>query len=372
MPAMLVGHGINISGAWSSLQRIAEIANIPVATTLKGKSAFPERHALSLGVFGFGGHPLAEEYLLSDEIDVLIIIGTSLGEFQTNSWDPRLSYRRTIIQVDIDPLEIGKNYPVNMSIVGDANSILKALAYELVTFPHETHNHTTNALAQMQEKINRFYNAEELQEQAQILKPQALVTKMNEILPEETLLFVDIGNCISWVGQYYEAKRPGSVFMAINLAPMGYAIAASIGGKIAAPDKPVVAIAGDGAFAMNGMELHTAAEYHLPVIWIILNNGGHGMVHNGEMLLTGKSLASVFRTPLDISAIARSLGVQAFKATNLAEFTDSLTQALKLHEPCVIDAIVDLHEIPSALLRRVNTLNAFFGQENHKAQNVVK
>jgi acetolactate synthase-1/2/3 large subunit len=365
-PVILAGHGVNISGAWSPLQRIAEMANIPIATTLKGKGAFSERHALSLGVFGFGGHPLAEEYLLSDEIDLLLVIGSSLGEFQTNSWDPRLSYQRTMIQIDIDPLEIGKNYPIDMSIIGDASSVLEALAYELVTFPGKIHNQTTSALAQAREKISRFYHAEELQEQAQVLKPQALVAKMNEILPEETLLFVDIGNCISWIGQYYEAKQAGSVFMAINLAPMGYAIAASIGAKIAAPDKPVVAFVGDGAFAMNGMELHTAAEYHVPVIWVVLNNGGHGMVHNGETLLTGRSLASVFRVPLDVSAIARSLGIQAFKATSLAEFSDSLTYALALQEPCVIDAIVDIKEIPSALLRRVNTLNAFFGQENQE------
>ncbi|HET8844694.1 MAG TPA: thiamine pyrophosphate-binding protein, partial [Ktedonobacteraceae bacterium] len=112
-PALLVGHGIHLSGAWKALQCVAEAECIPVATTLKGKSAFPEQHALSLGVFGFGGHPLSEEYLFSD-VDVLVIVGTSLGEFQSNGWDLRLVSNRMVIQIDLDPLEIGKNYPVDL------------------------------------------------------------------------------------------------------------------------------------------------------------------------------------------------------------------------------------------------------------------
>lgn len=362
MPALLVGHGINLSGAWSPLLRIAEALNIPVATTLKGKSAFPERHALSLGVFGFGGHPLADEYLLSDQVDVLVIIGTSLGEFQTHGWDPKLAYNRTVIQIDIDPLEIGKNYPVDMSIVGDAKAVLEALAEALAPLVPKTPGYSYRVLERMRAEIGRYYNAEELQGQAELLKPQALVAKMNEVLPDETLVFVDNGNSLSWIGQYYEARQTGTVFLATNVASMGYAVAASIGGKIAAPDKPVVAVVGDGAFAMNGMEVHTAADYQIPVIWVVLNNGAHGMVYNGETLLFGKSHATVFQKPLDVSAIARGLGVQSFKVTNLKEFEDSLRWALEAQQPCVIDALVDLEEVPRSLQRRANTLSAFFGK----------
>ena len=363
MPALLVGHGINLSGAWSPLLDIAEALHIPVATTLKGKSAFPERHALSLGVFGFGGHPLADEYLLSDEVDVLVIVGTSLGEFQTHGWDPKLAHNRTVIQIDIDPLEIGKNYPVDMSIVGDAKATLEALAEALASLPQETPRYSRSVLEHMRTKIGRYYNAEELQGQAELFKPQALVAKMNEVLPDETLVFVDNGNSLSWIGQYYEARQTGNVFLATNVASMGYAVAASIGGKIAAPDKPVIALVGDSAFAMNGMEVHTAADYHIPVIWIVLNNGGHGMVYNGETLLSGRSFLTIFQKPLDVSAIAHGLGVRTFKVTNIEEFEDSLRQALEAQEPCVIDALVDLEEIPRSLQRRADTLSAFFGKQ---------
>lgn len=366
-PAFLVGHGIHLSGAWEALRCVAETERIPVATTLKGKSAFPEQHVLSLGVFGFGGHPLSEEYLFSD-VDVLVIVGTSLGEFQSNGWDPRLVSNRTVIQIDLDPLEIGKNYPVDLAIVGDAKSVLEALANTLADFPQAINQQRNETLEKMMAQGPRYDTAEVLQGKDSILKPQAVVAKMSELLPPETLLFVDVGNCLCWAGQFYEARQPGTVFCATNVASMGYAIAASIGGKIAAPTKPVVALLGDGAFGMNGMEMHTAADYNLPVIWVALNNGGHGMVYHGEKSLSGKSYLSLYHTPLDISAIARGLGIQAFKAHNLREFEESLRQALELQVPCVIDALVDLEEIPRSLQKRVNTLSAFFGDE--KRQNV--
>jgi acetolactate synthase-1/2/3 large subunit len=124
-----------------------------------------------------------------------------------------------------------------------------------------------------------------------------------------------------------------------------------------------VALLGDGAFGMNGLEIHTAVEYQLPIIWIVLNNGGHGMVYSGEKLLNGKSYLSLYKTPLDIRAIAQSLGARAFQVRNLHEFDESLRCAFELQEPCVIDAVVDLEEVPRSLQLRVDTLNAFFGKQ---------
>ncbi|GHO61916.1 acetolactate synthase [Ktedonobacter sp. SOSP1-52] len=366
-PAIFAGHGISVSRAWSQLQRVAETLQIPVATTLKGKSAFPERHPLSLGVFGFGGHPLAETYLYAEDVDVLLIIGTSLGEFQTNGWDPRLApSHRTIIQIDLDPLAIGNIYPVNHGIVGDAKAVLKVLAATLTGLIPASRD-SVSALDRLRKTIPRYYNAKALQGDASLLKPQALVAKMNEVLPDNTLLFVDNGNCLSWAGQFYEARRPGTVFFATNTASMGYAVAASIGGKIAAPDKPVVALLGDGAFGMHGIEVHTAADYNIPIIWVVLNNGGHGMVYNGEKLLNGTSYLTIFDKPLNVSGIANAAGVSAVRITSLDKFEDSLRQAIDARVPCVIEAMVDLEEVPRSLQQRADTLTAFFGKQKERA-----
>jgi len=365
-PVIFAGHGVNLAGAWKPLLRIAETLQIPVATTTKGKSAFPEDHALSLGVFGLGGGPFSSAYLLSDEVDTLVIIGTSMGELQTNGWNQKLSSGRTVLQIDIDPQEIGKNYPVDMSIVGDADVVLSALADQINLSAPVTPPNNGWLLKRTQAEHQHIYKAEALQGSSPLLKPQALVARMSEIVPAETLLFVDNSSCLSWAGQFYVAREPGTVFIALNLASIGYAGAASIGGKIAAPERPVIALLGDGAFGMHGMELHTAAEYNIPVIWVVLNNGGHGMVYTGEKLLCGQSFSSVFHRPLDIATIARGLGVQAYKVNTLDEFTFSLGKALQERKPCVIDACVDLEQVPYALQRRVQTLNSFFGQENSK------
>lgn len=361
-PALLVGHGIHRARAWEALRRVAEALEIPVATTMKGKSALADTHPLSVGIFGFGGHPLAEAYVLSEDIDVLLVVGSSLGELQTNGWDPALTRHRTMIQIDIDPLEIGKNYAVDTSLVGDAALILEELAERLESeTPVKPRSNTL--LERLHCQHERFYRAQDLQEGHALLRPQAVVTRMSEVLPDDTLLFVDNGNGMSWVGQYYVARQTGTIHCAMNVGAMGYATAAAIGGKLAAPHRPVVVLAGDGAFAMNGMEVHTAVDYDIPVIWVVLNNGGHGMVYTGEKLLSGRSFCSVFRKPLDIASIASGLGAHAFKIRTLEEFTQSIEQALALHQPCVLDVIVDLEEIPSTLHRRAETLKNFFGMK---------
>lgn len=362
-PVLFVGHGVNLAGAWQPLRQIAETLKIPVATTLKGKGAFPELHELSLGVFGLGGSPFSDAYVLSSEIDMIVFVGTSLGEFQTHGWEPGLARNRTVIQIDVDPQEIGKNYPVDIAIVGDANNVLSELAKRIRLEGLSGFSHTGWLLNSIQAKYSRFYDAQALQGDHQILKPQAVIARMNEILPTTTLLFVDSGNCFSWVGQYYVARETGTIFMSTNMASMGFAVAAAIGGKIAAPERPVVAVLGDGAFAMNGMEMHTAAEYGIPVIWVVLNNGGHGMVYNGENLLCGQSFSTIFRHPLDITAIARGLGIRSYRVTNLDELSLYLAHALTVKGPCVIDALVDIEEVPYALKRRVETLHTFFGSQ---------
>lgn len=359
-PVLLAGYGIHRARAWEELRRVAEALAIPVATTMKGKSALVETHPLSLGVFGFGGHPLAEAYVLSEDIDVLLVVGSSLGELQTNGWDPALTRHRTVIQIDIDPLEIGKNYAVDASVIGDAALILEELA-DLLESEAVVKPPSTPLLERLHSQHERFYRAVALQGGQELLKPQAVVARMSEVLPEESVLFVDNGNGMSWVGQYYVARQTGTIHCAMNVGAMGYATAAAIGGKLAVPERPVVVLGGDGAFAMNGMEVHTAVDYDIPVIWVVLNNGGHGMVYTGEKLLSGQSFCSVFHKPLDIASVARSLGAHAFTIRTLEEFTRCLEQALALHKPCVLDVMVDLEEVPSTLQKRAQTLKNFFG-----------
>src|SRR5262249_54753364 len=148
---------------------------------------------------------------------------------------------------------------------------------------------------------------------------------------------------------------------AMGLSSMGSATAGAIGGALAAPGRPVVALVGDGAFAMNGMEVHTAVEHRIPVIWIVLNNSGHGMIKHGERLLLGAHLgACEFRVPLNIYGFGLAMGARAFVAETREGFKAALAEALASKEPCVIDAKIDPEEAPSSLARRAQTLRAGF------------
>jgi len=352
-PAIIAGHGVTLSGGWQALFDLATRLGIPVATTPKGKGVFPERHPLSLGVFGFGGHLRAEAYLLGSNIDVLMVVGSSLGQLSTNDWDERLQPSRSLIQIDIDPVEIGKNYPADVAIVGDARATLEGLVARCATVPKAPNK----TFVHIRDTVPKLIETAYLEAPETPLKPQRLVHEMRAALPEDALLFVDNGNCILWANHYFEALAPATYFVSLGFASMGTGLAAAIGGKLAAPHRPVVALLGDGAFAMNGMEVHTAVEYDIPVVWVVLNNGGHGMVYHGERMVFGYDLgANKFRAPLDIAAMATAMGARGVRVDSASSFRRELEAALALGVPTVIDAIVDPEEVPRPLTHRARAV----------------
>jgi len=361
-PVILAGHGVNVCGAWEDLRRLAELGQIPVATTPQAKGAFPEDHPLSLGVFGFGGHPLASAYLLGTSVDCLMVLGSSLGEFQTNGWDRRLDQQRTLIQIDIDPVEIGKNYPVTLGVVADVGAALRALNATLGVLTNGARAQTDpGPLAALRQRTPRHLEAERMRSEATPIKPARLIHGMQRVLPDDTLLFLDEGNCMSWLMHYYEVRRPGTFFTNQGLASMGYTVPAAIGASFAAPGRTVVALLGDGAFAMNGVEVHTAVEHDLPIVFIVLNDGGLGMVEHGDTLVTGRPVCpSRYRTPIDIAGMAQALGAVGLRVDAPGAFEEALRGAIQLRRPVVIDARIDPSEVPPTLRVRTDALRRMF------------
>jgi acetolactate synthase-1/2/3 large subunit len=361
-PCILAGHGVNVAGAWAELLQFAERYQLPVASTPQAKGVFPEDHPLSLGVFGFGGHSLASEYLLGPSVDTLLVIGSSLGEFQTNAWDPRLAKHRRLIQIDIDPREIGKNYPVTLGILADVRAALRALDQRLGELSNGSRMRSSlTSLIKLRQSLPRHLDAERMVSEATPIKPQRLIHGMQRVLPEDTILFLDEGNCMSWLMHYYEIRRPRTFFTNQGLASMGYSVPAAVGAAFAAPDQPIVALLGDGAFAMNGIEVHTAVEYDLPIVFIVLNDGGLGMVEHGDTLVTGRPVCpSRYRTPLNIALMAESMGAHGVRVESPATFEEALHAALRLRRPCVIDARIDPTEVPAMLRVRTDALRRMF------------
>jgi acetolactate synthase-1/2/3 large subunit len=189
------------------------------------------------------------------------------------------------------------------------------------------------------------------------LKPQRLIHELRDAMPDDAMLFVDNGSAILWGNYYFQVRRPDTYFVDLGLNAMGSAVAGVVGGVMAAPHRRAVALVGDGAFAMHGFEIHTAIEERLPIVWVVLNNAGYGMVRQGEKLRQAEDLGvSRFRVPLDIATIAQGLGARGVRVQTAADFRHALDEALASAEPWVIDAVIDVNEMAPTLERRVQRL----------------
>jgi acetolactate synthase I/II/III large subunit len=371
VPCILAGHGAMLSDASDPLLKLAHALQAPVATSPKGKGVFPEQDPLSLGVLGFGGHDLAERYIETAGVDALLVVGSSMNEFVTNAWTLRMDPRTAIIQVDIDPAAIGRNYRSQVGVVGDARASLEELVQRIgggrASAPSLGHRSTAR-LHELRQTVPRHLAAESIESDSVPIKPQRLVKELRAAMPDDAMLFVDNGTAIVWATHYFEARVPGTVFLDLGLAAMGSAVAGVVGGALADRSRRAVALVGDAAFAMNGIEVHTAVEERLPVVWVVLNNGGHGMVHQGDVLMKGRDLGvSLFRVPIDAAAFARSLGARGVRVSTPAAFRDALGEALTAEEPTVIDAVIDAAEAVPTLIRRVKSLASYFAGRRDEA-----
>lgn len=359
-PCLLAGHGVDSAGASEALLSFARLARVPVMTSPKGKGVFLETEPLSLGVLGFGGHERAEQYLRSGEIDLLLVVGSSLNEFVTNAWSLPISGNHQLVQIDVDPTMIGRNYPVDVGVVADAGAALRELAGRSRVTPEAASRRDFGPLSRVQETTPRHLVPEAIDSDAVPLKPQRLIRELRQAMPDDALLFVDNGTSIIWGVHYFEIRQARTFFIDLGLASMGAAVAGVVGGALAAGGRRAVALVGDAAFAMNGFEVHTAVDEGLPIIWLVLNNNGHGMVHQGDQLMRGRDLgASQFKHPLDSAAVARSLGARGVRVTTPVELQRALAEAFLHDGPTVIDAVVDAEEIAPTLAGRVQTLANF-------------
>lgn len=361
-PAMLIGHGCVLANACQEARRLAELFRIPVATTPKAKGALPEDHVLSLGCFGFSGSPLADGYMLSGKVDVLLAVGTSFNEWATQGWKKEMTPTQALLQIDIDPREIGKNYPAAVPLVGDAKTVLVELLYEIQrqrSWIVPQGNGHFEELAELRERLGMMKKPEMMKSEALPLKPQRLMADLRSSLPPDALVFVDGGANRSWATHYFRALAPQTFFSATGMASMGYGVAAAVGAKFAAPDQIVVSIVGDGGFLMNGMEVATAVAYHKPVIWVVMNDGRYGMIYHGRRILGYPTISSEY--PMcDVAKVAEGLGARGIRIFEPGEIHPGLIREIvDGGVPTVLDVRIDPEEVP-VIAERVSSLKRGF------------
>ena len=348
-PTILVGTGAVTSGACEDIRELAEMLSIPVATTPKAKGAFPEDHPLALGVLGLSGSPLADKYIKSGDTDTLLVIGASLNQITTLSWDPRLASSKCLMHINIDPTEIGKNYPADIPLVGDARTIVNEIYFRVLrnmVQGKEKREGREKRVAELRREVGMYVQSEKLESTSVPVKPQRMIRELEEALPEDAILFVDVGNHLCWAIHYMKVKKPNSFISPFGMVTMGYASAAVVGGKLAAGKRPVVALVGDGCFQMNGMEVATAVSHDIPVVWVVQNNAKLGLVHELQKFSLGdKTVATTFK-PVNLAKVAEGLGAVGYRIEKPNELRELLPRAIQSGKPTVIDCLIDPDEVP--------------------------
>jgi acetolactate synthase-1/2/3 large subunit len=338
--AIYAGHGVTRSGAAEELRAFAERFEIPVATTLKAKGVLPEDHRLALGVFGYAGTRHAIETLLSDDVEVLLVLGSGLNQRDTLYWSHRLRPSKALVQVNIDPGAISHNFPADVAIVGDCRELLRHLLSARGA-NLEALEAGMSARAAWLETIRAsgpcLYDAENCTSESIPIHPARAIAELRRALPRDAVLLVDSGAHRAFAGHYWEAYGPRQYISATNLGPMGWAIPAAIGVKLARPELPCAVVTGDGCMLMHGMEVQTAARHHVPVIWAVINNGALGNVYLRAKRMGAGPAALTSLPTHDWAGFARALGAQGATVEAPDQLAPAFEQALAANAPFVVD-----------------------------------
>jgi acetolactate synthase-1/2/3 large subunit len=340
-PVLYVGGGIISSNASKELAHFVERLSIPVTMTLMGLGSFPGNHPLSLGMLGMHGTYWANMAVM--ESDLLIAIGSRFDDRVTGKIEA-FAPQAKIIHIDIDPTSISKNVRVDLPIVGDCKRILS----KILSFLEEEDTSLFKAgLDRWHHQIERFKAIHNMKyEQKEIIKPQYVIEKINELTKGDTIISTEVGQNQMWTAQYFSFLKPRTLLTSGGLGTMGYGLPAAMGAQAAFPNKLVIDISGDGSFQMNSQELATVVQYQLPVKVVILNNGYLGMVRQWQEFFYGKRYASssLEGTSPDFVKLAEAYGAVGFRTNKPEEVVPILKKAFSIAEPVVIDFLVDPEE----------------------------
>lgn len=350
-PLIMAGHGTVLSEASTELTQLAKQFNIPVINTPNGKGAIDMRETLSLGDVGRNGTYPANQAARS--CDVLLAFGCRFDDRVSSAWIPGYSFSippTRLIQVDIDPDEIGRNYPVHIGVLGDARTVLRQMLDYLQSGSCETTQNNAAWLGQIDNWKQEWqeYNQPHFGSDARPLRPERVIHDMRNVLTDDTILLVDVGVHHNWVVQYWPAYRPQTVLQSWGFASMGFGVCGVLGAKLAAPDKPCVTVCGDAGFMMTPHIVSTAVEYGIPAVWVIWNNYAHGAIRDLQLGLWERELTTSFvkedtgelYNP-DFAAMARSMGAMGERVERPEDFKPAIDHALKSNTPFVLDVIVD-------------------------------
>ena len=344
---ILAGQGIRAS--LDSVVELAELLEWPIVTTPQAKGYIPDTHPLFVGVYGFAGHEAASELVASENHEVALIIGSSLGETATNNYNANITKNRFTIQLDFDASVFNRKYEVDLPLLGDISLSLPKLVEEVRALKGIDHASPASAAQEI---------AATTQEVTDYTTKNVLLS-LQQMLPASTRYTVDIGEFMAYVIHHMSVVDSDSYEINVHFGAMGSGIGSAIGSKLADPDRPVVSITGDGCFFMHGMELLTAKEHNLPILFVVMNNARLGMVYHGHNLQFKRTHMSFEQEPVNISAMAAAMGLKTVRVDSMDDLTEEHVQELLSYQgPTVLEVFLQDNSTPP-MGDRVKFLSSF-------------
>ena len=357
-PVVFVGHGVTLSEASAELTQFVGKLQLPVISSPNGMGTLDMADPLSLGFIGRNGAYPANQ--AGRHADLVLAIGARFDDRSASSWISGYSWNfphAKLIHVDVECEELGRNYPPDLGLQADARTFLRQMLAELegcaiaADWLQGWHAEIAAWSAAWEQ-----YTRPNFEIDAQPIRPERIVADCQAVLPADAILACDVGVNHNWFMQFWKARRPQTMLNSWGFSGMGFGAAGVLGAKLAAPDRPCVAIAGDGSFSMVPHVLLTAVEYDIPVVWVIWNNFGWVSIRDIQLgMFAGRELGTMFRhgannSPYnpDFAAWARASGVGAMTVTKSEDFKGALAHAIKANRPFLLDVHVDAEVRPPA------------------------
>ena len=334
-PLIIAGHGVLLSNATEELYKLATTCQVPVANTLLGLGSFPGEHQLSLGMLGMHGTVYAN--YATNEADVVLALGIRFDD-RIAGVPKEFCKDATIIHVDIDPAEIGKNKRIDVPIVGDLKHVLNEMNHELTP---QTHEDWLERIREWREE----YPIRVRPHEGDSLLPQKVIYEIDNILKGNAIVVTDVGQHQMWTSQFITFSKPNTIITSGGAGTMGFGLPAAIGAQVAQPDKKVVLITGDGGLQMNSQELLLLKAYNIPVKVVIINNGFLGMVRQWQELFNQRRYSFVdLEVNPDFETLAKAYGVQGVTLSTIEDLRSQLRDLILSDEPVVINCVVEREE----------------------------
>ena len=354
-PVAYVGGGVIGARAETELREFVERFDIAVAYSVMGKGALPDDHPLVLGMTGFWGTEFVNRQCM--EADWIIALGTRFKEADSSSWYPNYTFDvppTKIIHIDIEPSEIGRNFPTEIGAVADLRSALKEInrvARQLYPEGRKS-KHLKAEIADFRKRFAES-NREMATSSAFPMMPERILADLRAVMPRDALMTTDVGWNKNGVGQQFAVYTPSTVLTPGGYATMGFGPSAALGAKLASPESVVISLVGDGGFGQNPSVLATAREENLAIVWIVMNNNAFGTIAGLQQAHYGLTYGTVFPADgsegvPDYAAIARAYGVDGVRIGSADEFRPALEAAIAAERPTVIDVAMINNPTPTS------------------------